>query len=296
MNALSPALSSASSSSACPAMLQGIAPLLERYDAFIIDLWGVIHDGSALYEGSDALLRAMVAAGKQVLLLSNAPRQNALAVATLQRLGIDDACYHHILTSGQAAHDMLAESADWSPHYYYLGPGKDEQIIDDLAHYHRTDEIGKAGWVLCTGFEYDYQPEAEIEPLLARLLAARLPLLCANPDIEVIKQDGTRLLCAGWVAARYAALGGAVHYVGKPHALVYQESLKRLGSPPRVLAMGDNPATVILGANRAQLDALLILGGILKTAEGTLPDTEAVLALCRSQGAKPTYLAAAFRL
>ncbi len=55
--------------------ISGIAGLAERYDGFILDLWGVVHDGRAPYPGvADALAR-LAALGKPVVFLSNAPRR-----------------------------------------------------------------------------------------------------------------------------------------------------------------------------------------------------------------------------
>ena len=48
--------------------------LADRFDDFIVDLWGVVHDGQHPYPGVLETLTRLKAQGKRVLFLSNAPR------------------------------------------------------------------------------------------------------------------------------------------------------------------------------------------------------------------------------
>ena len=265
---------------------------LSQYDALIVDLWGVIHDGDKLYPGVAETLALLHKMNLPVLFLSNAPRVAEKAKKNLDRLQIPPAHYVDIITSGQVGHDILA--ADPRPkRYYYLGPGKDEDIIADIAHYTKTSEPQEADFILCTGYEYDGQPHDEILPLLPQLL--HLPMVCVNPDMEVVKQDGTEWLCAGAVAAEFSKLGGRVAYIGKPFPEVYA-ACKRILGEGRFLCVGDNPATDIKGANDAGMDSLLITGGILKTRYGEAITEADAREICRIAGVKPNYVLPAFQL
>ncbi len=273
-----------------------IHTIIQPYDGFIIDLWGVIHDGTTLYPGAAAALEALYIAGKKAVFLSNAPRRAAFTQATLSRFGIPENHYTQVITSGEAAYQMLARDTGWlGTRYYYLGPGKDENIVSELTDYIRVDSPADADFVLNTGYEFDFQPHDEVLPLLAKLYSHNLPLLCVNPDLEVVKQDGTHMLCAGTLAAAYEAMGGAVHYIGKPHATVYDEARAALAGCTKLLAIGDNPLTDILGANRMGIDSVLITGGVLSHHHGQISEQKA-LALCAEHGAHPTYVAARFSL
>ncbi|MBX9726026.1 MAG: HAD-IA family hydrolase, partial [Rickettsiales bacterium] len=137
------------------------------------------------------------------------------------------------------------------------------------------------------------QPHEEIVPLLLQLL--HLPMLCINPDMEVVKQDGTQWLCAGAVATEFTQLGGKVAYIGKPFPEVYQVCKLLLGNS-RVLCVGDNPATDIKGANDAGFDSLLITGGVLKTRYGDAITEADAREICRIAGVKPTYVLDGFAL
>lgn len=275
-------------------MSESLETILEKYDAFLIDLWGVIHDGTALYPGVVATLEHLQQQNKPILFLSNAPRVAEKAIANLERLGIGRGLYRDVVTSGQVAHDWLRDATPFGRNYYYLGPGKDEDIIADLSHYAQSD-IDGADFILCTGYEYDFQPHDELLPLLAQLLDAELPMVCTNPDLVVVKQDGTRQLCAGEVAGEYTRLGGDVTYIGKPHAEVYAVSRALLGGGT-LLAVGDNPLTDIAGANAASIDSLLITGGILSMEDNGQPHAEDAMEMCRITGSVPTYVLPSFSL
>ena len=57
-----------------PHMLGGLAEIADQYDALIVDIWGVLHNGKQPFEGVDAALLNYRQQGGKVLLLSNAPR------------------------------------------------------------------------------------------------------------------------------------------------------------------------------------------------------------------------------
>jgi HAD superfamily hydrolase (TIGR01459 family) len=269
--------------------------ILSRYDGFIIDLWGVVHDGTSLYPGALGVLHYLRDAGKPVVFLSNAPRRASAAIATLEKLGIDAGLYRGVITSGQVAYDMLRTSMPYGPQYYYLGPSKDEEILADVCEYHRVENAFDADFVLNTGYEADFQPHEEVMPTLQILQEAGLPLLCINPDMEVVKQDGTVMLCAGTLAKAYEEIEGVVRYIGKPHKEVYGVARTLFNPEANLLCIGDNPLTDIRGAFASGLDSVLITDGVLKVKHGALSAAEASR-ICTESKAVPTYIIASFAL
>ncbi len=269
--------------------------VLAQYDAFLIDLWGVIHDGTNLYPGVLATLEYLQQQNKPILFLSNAPRVAEKTISRLAEFGIGRGLYRDVVTSGQVAHDWLRDATPFGKNYYYLGPGKDEDIIADLAHYVKAPDPADADFILCTGYEFDFQPHEDVLPLLARLLDAELPMVCTNPDLVVVKQDGTVQLCAGEVAGEYARMGGQVTYIGKPHPEVYAVCRELLGDGT-LLAIGDNPLTDIAGANAAGIDCLLITGGILSSEDTGRPHEADAREMCRITGSTPTHILPSFAI
>jgi HAD superfamily hydrolase (TIGR01459 family) len=248
--------------------LSGFAPLAERYNGFVLDLWGVIHDGVTAFPHAVDCLKRLRDAGKRTLLLSNVPRPNAAVRTMMQAMGIDDSLYTGILTSGEAVRLALISPPDlwWAElgqRVYHLGPERDRPVFDGLP-LELTDSPAGANFVLNTGPDDHRNPSdmAEFEPILAECAQHRLKMICANPDLVVIR-GGVRVLCAGSLALRYQELGGDVRSLGKPDPAIYQPVLQQLGLPPEeVLAVGDSLRTDIAGAVGVDLDACWVLSGI----------------------------------
>jgi len=234
--------------------LTGFAPLAAQYDGFILDLWGVIHDGVRPYPGAVDCLARLRAAGKPAVLLSNAPRRAHVAQEAMRAMGIGDALYAGIMTSGEATHRLLRDRPDiWSrelgERVYHLGPARDRNVIEALP-LTRVDRPQDASFVLNTGPDDNGDPTdiTDWEDVLAACRSAGLPMLCANPDLEVIR-GGTRVICAGALTRRYEAMGGQARWIGKPDSAIYTPVLDMLGlARERVLAVGDALRTDIAGA------------------------------------------------
>jgi HAD superfamily hydrolase (TIGR01459 family) len=248
--------------------LSGFAPLAERYNGFVLDLWGVIHDGVNAFPHAVECLKQLRAAGKRTLLLSNVPRPNGAVQSMMQRMGIPDALYTGILTSGEAVRQALRSPPDlwWAElgtRVYHLGPERDRPVFEGLP-LQIVDTPAEADFVLNTGPDDHRNPSdmAEFEPILLACARYRLKMICANPDLAVIR-GGVRVLCAGALAVRYQELDGDVRSLGKPDPAIYQPVLEQLGLPPEeVLAVGDSLRTDIAGAAGVDLAACWVLGGI----------------------------------
>lgn len=287
------------------ARLDRFAALAERYDGFVLDLWGVIHDGVKPYPGAVATLEALKRAGKRSVLLSNAPRRSGAAQAAMRAMGIADELYDGILTSGEAVHLALRERRDpWfaalGRRFVHLGPERDRNVFDTL-DLDEVDGPEQAEFVLNTGPD-DHRPGqtvADFVPLLRRCRAANLPMICANPDLEVIR-GGVRVICAGALAQEYAAMGGDVRSLGKPDPAIYPAVFAMLGITDRrrILAVGDALRTDIAGATAAGIDGAWVIGGIhaeeLGAVNGTLPPAEVLERAAAAQRLKPVAALPAF--
>lgn len=269
--------------------LSGLAAVAEQYDAFILDLWGLVHDGETAYPQSAATFRALKAAGKRTLLLSNAPRRAQPLIDGLARMGIARDLYGEVLSSGEATRRALIERSD--PFFaglgrkaYHLGPERDRSVFEG-ADLDIVADVGSAELIVNTGPIDLEQSVMDWEPVLTAGIARSLPMVCANPDLVVIR-GGRRIVCAGAIAARYEALGGRVAYRGKPDPAVYRVALNLLHvpDPSRVAVVGDALETDVKGAAAAGLDAIWCTGGIHAEELGTsygrpaAPDRAASLA------------------
>lgn len=282
----------------------GLAALADGFDAFILDLWGVLHDGVHAYPAAVACLRALKARGQPVLVLSNAPRPTSQVAAKMRAVGIPDDAYDHLMSSGQDAwHHLATRPTPWyralGRRMYHLGPARDGAICQGVDAEVVTD-LDAADFMVNTGPPNDEPSLTAMAPLLDRALARGLPMICANPDNVVMRGD-TRELCAGAVAAHYAHMGGTVVYHGKPHPPIYRTCFAMLGDPDpaRVAAVGDSLHTDIAGADAMGMTGILVTGGIhaetLGVRMGERPDPGALTALCSREGVWPTAALPALR-
>ncbi|MGQ0664457.1 MAG: TIGR01459 family HAD-type hydrolase [Pseudomonadota bacterium] len=287
-----------------PPVVPGLGALAARYDGFIVDLWGCLHDGVAPFPGALAALRRLIAAGKRVLVLSNAPRRAHAVAAGMARLGVGADLYDAVLSSGEVAWQALARREDpWHARLgvrcFHLGPDRDLGMLEGNGLV-PVGSVEEAEFILATGPRDDQASVAAHEPVLAAGLARRLPMLCANPDLEVIR-GADRLICAGALATAYAARGGEVRYHGKPYASVYDAGLRLLGiaERARVLAVGDSLMTDIAGARGAGLDAAFIPGGLhgreLGAGMGETPEPAVLLRLLQAFAVTPSAILPALR-
>lgn len=286
-------------------ILPGLAALADRYDGFILDLWGTIHDGLRPWAGAVECLAELKRRAKRVLLLSNAPRRSYLAIARLDEMGVPRDHYADVLTSGEAAHDALCARADpWHARLgrrcHLLGPAKDDSVLEDVPH-ERVESLAEADYIVNVGTRGRRDGLEQYEAFLADAARRRLPMICCNPDYVVLRGED-RELCAGALALRYEEIGGEVYYHGKPHAPIYAESLRRLGlsDPARVLAVGDALRTDVAGAAAAGMDTVFVAStGIMAKDMGIAPfedpDPAALARMCAAEGHYPTAAIAAFR-
>ncbi|MBA3729097.1 MAG: sugar-phosphatase, partial [Actinobacteria bacterium] len=82
--------------------------IVDDFDAFLIDLDGVVYVGETPIPGAGDAVRALRALDKHLLFLTNDPRSSREEyVAKLRRLGVD-VQWSEILTSGAATAAYLA--------------------------------------------------------------------------------------------------------------------------------------------------------------------------------------------
>ncbi len=285
-------------------LLTGLREIAAGYDGLILDLWGVLHDGSSPFPGVVDALRELKAAGKRRVVLSNAPRRAALVAARMVEIGLARELFDHIHSSGEEAwqHLLRREDAFYAAlgrRCYHMGPLRDDNMLEG-AGLTRVGAIAEAEFILNTGPSDWDETVGQYEALLLEARARGLPMVCANPDLVVVHQ-GRRSICAGAVAERYAQIGGSVRWHGKPHAPVYATCLATLGIADRrrVLAVGDSLRTDIAGANAAGIDSVLVTGGIhaeeFGLGEDGAPDLDRLEAAIAASGHRPDAVIAAFR-
>jgi HAD superfamily hydrolase (TIGR01459 family) len=210
-------------------------------------------------------------------------------------MSIGEDLYDGLITSGQMVCDAVSgEGATidvpLGRRYVYVGPADLSGLLDGLGP-QPVVSAAQASFLLATGVPDD-DDDSALACTLAEARGAELPMVCANPDLEV-DIGCRRIVCAGTIALRYENLGGFVARYGKPSFAAYARALEVLRLPAEeVLAIGDSLETDILGANRAGIASALVMTGIHRgfTTEKADPDWEGLWRLCDRKGVQPKFI------
>ena len=246
-------------------LIRSIEPLAGGTTAWLVDIWGVIHNGVRPFAEACAACGRFREGGGLVVLVSNSPRPRDSVAEQLDRIGVPRTSWDAIVTSGDVARTLIGRYAGRP--ILHLGPERDLATLAGLDVQRVGAESAEA--VVCTGLFDDERETPDDYAATLQLCAARgLPMICANPDVTV-ERDGRIIYCAGAIARAYEQIGGAVAYAGKPYVAIYKltfETLEELrpGSADRkrLLAIGDGVHTDIAGAAAAGVPSLFVASGL----------------------------------
>ena len=285
--------------SAPPRFADGIGSFADRYEGFLLDQWGVIHDGRrALPEAVEALTE-LKRRNKRLVVLSNSGRRAALNRKRLTEMGLNVAMFDAVVTSGEAAWNLLRHRnlpgwRDLGDRCVLFTIGGDRAVLDDLG-IEVVDGPEHADFLFNTGLEIPPRTLDDYHAILERAVVRKLPMVCSNPD-RVAPSHGKLITAPGTVAAMYEQMGGSVLYVGKPHPPIYGACLDALDGlqPSEIVAVGDSVEHDVRGANGMEIDCCFVTSGIHADrfpADATPAEREASLAdLCQRFGARPRWV------
>ncbi|MER9600276.1 TIGR01459 family HAD-type hydrolase [Mesorhizobium sp. M0244] len=273
--------------------LDGIGALAERYQVFLVDQFGVLHDGTNPYSGAVEALSALKRAGKTTVLISNSGKRAEPNERRLLKLGFEPGSWDHFVSSGEVAwrsfHEMAASGALRSETKCLLiSRDNDRSAVDGLPFVLAKDG-SDAELVLISASEGDRYDLDHYRRLLGPAAARQVPCFCTNPDKIMLTAVGPRF-GAGRLADLYESLGGSVTRIGKPYPQIFEAALALADNPDRdsVVCVGDSVEHDIAGGIGVSVATTLVLSGILADT----PDLEDVFA---SLNARPDYIAESFR-
>ncbi len=234
--------------------LNHLAEIYKNYDTYIIDLWGVIHNGIKLNSNAIEAVKNLIQGKKRVVFLSNAPRPSKEVKKFLKELKMEDQYLQNIMTSGEAA--MLAlQKESYGKFFYHLGPNRDSSVFFRIKENKTTLE--KCNFILCTGLFDNQEGDLNYYKNLLKDQTSK-KLICTNPDLTVHRGD-IEEYCAGTIAKIFESLGGKTVYFGKPYKEIYKMCFS---NEEKVIAIGDNLNTDIKGANNMKIDSIFISNGV----------------------------------
>jgi len=244
-------------------IIKGLNQIQSKYDAFFIDLWGVIHNGIELYPEAIEVLENLSKLKKRFDLISNAPRPSKNVKNFLLKMKMKKSLTNNIFTSGEAALKSLQKNL-YGKNFFHLGSKRDNSLFEGFEK--NKKELDSADFILCTGLlEYKKNSLSYYEELLKNYI--HLKMVCTNPDL-IVHRGEHKEYCAGMLAKIFQELGGQVIYFGKPYSSIYNFCIKK---KEKVIAIGDNLRTDIKGANNMKFDSLFIINGVHKNEFTNVP-------------------------
>lgn len=244
-----------------------LAAIADRFDHVLLDQWGTLHEGGRIFPAARDCVAKLREAGKRVLVLSNSGKRARSNAERLTRLGLPPSSYDGILTSGEVTWRGLRSRThkpftDFGHSCFLITRGGDRSIVDglDLAI---VADVREADFILLAGVDDDRAAPDRWRECFSLAIARGLPMLCANPDLKMFGEAGL-IPAPGALARVYEQLGGAVTFIGKPHAPIFEAALERLGHPDprRVLMVGDSLDHDIAGGRAAGMLTLLLSSGV----------------------------------
>lgn len=271
--------------------------LASRYDAFILDQFGVMHNGQCSLPGAVECVRHLARERRlPLIILSNTSSPSAATLKRLPDLGFDAADFVGAVTSGEEAARLIKETygagaAPKSFVWFTWAPGNDgvpdpRRFLENCGNVVPTLDPSEADFVVAHGSGciralgvgengkpltrsmgsfLDDGDMTEVNAVLKECKSRDLPLICANPDLVVVSPAGGFRHMPGKIAASYEGErhGGAVRWFGKPHAAHFEACLRELGlDRTRVAHVGDSLHHDVAGANAVGIDSIFVAGGI----------------------------------
>ena len=274
--------------------LKSISEIVNKYENYIIDQWGVMHNGVIGYKHAIETINFLEKKNKNLFIISNSSKRQKSSKDNLPKLGFNEKSFIRILTSGEMIWDTVHQKysqLDIKKCFHIYDETKEDGLVfREGLNLSFVDKIDNADFILaCTPFA-GMQPIDYI-PILDKAVSKNLIMYCANPDFETIeKNNDQNIFCMGTIAEIYKKMGGEVVIQGKPEKDIYIETTISIKpDKTKTIAIGDSIFHDIKGANNFSIDSILVKSGIHK-------DLETINMLCKNHNIKPTYIIEDFSL
>lgn len=262
--------------------------IFDSYDIFLMDIWGVIHDGCNVFNETVEFLNQY---GSKTIIISNSPSRRNLAINNLHNYGIERTLFNDIYTSGEDAFKEINKLKDGAK-IYHIGTKSQKSIFENI-NVDIVSDITKSDLLVITGFNPDKPETSQYKEIFKEAILKKVNAICVNPD-KIVSVGGRKIYCSGYLASFYESLGGVVSYHGKPVKSFY-ENLNEIScwKGKKVLVIGDSLSTDIKGANNIGVDSLLVGSGIYEDKIGSNIVEKNIISnikeLIVESGESPTY-------
>jgi len=254
-------------------IIKSIGDIISLYDVFILDQWGVMHDGYKGYDHAINSVEKLIKENKKLIIISNSSKRKTSSISRLKSLGFDKNHFIEVMTSGEMIWQEIETSIykygnDLKNCFHIYDKSKEDglEFRNGLEKFNFVSKVNDANFILaCTPFE-NTEP-IDYVPILKDAVDMNLLMFCANPDFVTIEKNNDKnMYCMGTIADLYEHMGGRVILLGKPSKEIYIVSCKKIEdlNKSKIVAIGDSLDHDILGANNFNIDSVLISSGIHK--------------------------------
>ncbi len=230
--------------------IDNLREIAGEFDAMLIDQFGVIHDGQKLYPGTLRVLSELHGLGIPVVVMTNSGKRAAANRVRLVNMGVPREHFIDTMSSGEVAFRSLP-----AKRAFLIGKDGEHYGFDGIEQVARP---GDADILLIVGSN---APQTTLDDYRRMFTGLAIPAICCNPDKLMLTPHGL-LPAPGAIAALYEEMGGEVTWIGKPYPEIYQAAAKLMGSPKRILCIGDSAEHDVAGGHNAGFATLLVLTGV----------------------------------
>lgn len=245
--------------------------LADRYEAFLLDLDGVVFRGDAAIPGASEAIEELRNRGRRVVFITNNSARTPQGVAdVLGSLGVP-ASPDEVVTSAQAAVPLVRDLIGPGGSVFAVGEDGVRAALGDGGFTVLEGEPDQADAVVVG---WDRRADYDTLRIASVLVQRGARLVATNGDSSYPAPGGELWPGAGALLAAITETTGATAAVaGKPHRPLFDAALERAGTT-HALVVGDRIETDIAGASAAGLDAVLVLSGA--AGPGQLLDHDAL--------------------
>ena len=93
--------------------IKGLSEIIDKYDVFLLDQWGVMHDGNKGYKSAIHCVEKLYKFNKKIIIISNSSRKKNITINNLPKLGFNPEYFFEVMTSGEMIWQKLKKNINF---------------------------------------------------------------------------------------------------------------------------------------------------------------------------------------
>ncbi|MFA6930031.1 MAG: HAD-IIA family hydrolase [Lentisphaeria bacterium] len=231
---------------------------LQKKQAFICDMDGVIYHGNRLLPGAKDFVNWLQKEEKKFLFLTNSSERSPRELSQkMARLGIE-VDETHFYTSALCTATFLASQKPGGSAYVIGEAGLIQALYESGFSMNNVDPD-----YVVIGETRSYNFE-KIETAVT-LVHKGAKLIGTNPDMTGPTEHGVIPATGALVAPIEMATGCKAYFLGKPNPLMMRIAIKKLQcKPEETVIVGDRMDTDIIAGIESELETVLVFSGVTR--------------------------------